>query len=113
MPSIYFRKAQFSDLDLSMHEFKRNDCLERVAKRLGWGTYGKKAKHHPLCIEKTLWDLDDQHLENILTTQYQITPMYKYVIIKIMKYRAGRIEKIRGDNLKRQLNIERQMMPYA
>ena len=61
--------------------------LECAARTLRWGTYGPTGTDR-LSI-KYLNDLDTDHLENILVTQYEITELYRKVILYILKRRLG------------------------
>jgi hypothetical protein len=59
--------------------------LAEVRSNLTWGTNGSEGSEPT----KTLWldDLETYHLENIIITQYQIKPLYKLVILVILKER--------------------------
>jgi hypothetical protein len=52
---------------------------------LVWGTFGPSGKEARRDLR--LIDCDTDHLENILITQVQITPLYKRVILAILKRR--------------------------
>jgi hypothetical protein len=65
------------------------------AKALRWDTYGKGglAEHVtygtplPELVEKTLGNLETEHLESILATQKQITVQYVDAIMRILESR--------------------------
>ena len=59
--------------------------LDDASKRLQWGTFGPDGQR-PMQV-RYLNDLDTDHLENIMVTQPQITPIYKKVILHILKLR--------------------------
>lgn len=59
--------------------------LEAKAREATWGTFGPNADQ-PMA-ERTLWDLDTDHLENILITERHIPLAYSIIILSILKLR--------------------------
>ena len=71
---------------------KKNDPLCAFADKLIWGTYGRPA------ASKFLYELDTEHLQNILATQRQIPAIYSRAIMLILQRRAwGKGWKRRGE----------------
>lgn len=62
-----------------------SDGLDRVKRVIIWGTYGKMG-NDPLKYVR-LMDCSTEHLEAILRTQYQITPLYRECIESIIEDR--------------------------
>ena len=74
------------DSDMKEMRLKKDDPLCAFANKLVWGTYGRPARQ-PVQY-KCLYELDSEHLENILSTQRQIPVIYSKAIMLLLRERA-------------------------
>lgn len=94
----YVKQADEFPPDSHMAEMglKPDDLLCAFANKLIWGTLGQPAKY-PVKY-KFLYELDSEHLRNILATQRQIPVIYSRAILFILQERSeGRGWKRRGE----------------
>jgi len=84
-PAAYLPNGdKLAEITKAINTVSDDEVIE-FSKKLKWGTYGPNGDQ-PVKI-RYLYDLDTEHLENILVTQGHIGPIYIRTILVLLKHR--------------------------
>lgn len=78
-------------MEIEVVQLTRDECkrlkerAKTLAPALTWGTFGPNQNEQ--VQRKLLIELETDHLENILITQVHIPPVYRAIILEILKDR--------------------------